>query len=119
MPNCKNCGLSIQKGLDFCSEACIGNYKAKTETSHPTIEEYKSLNPKRTPHAIPISIGNVEGIILGSGSLARSRNIDTIRQLLDQGLSPEQILSSDLELYLKPVTIQDYIRIALKYAKKG
>jgi len=87
----------------------------RLEKEDKSTEVYRE---KSSPHAITISIGNAEGLILGAGAMARSRNIETVRQLLDKGVSPQQILES-LEFYFKPATIQDYIRVALKYSKEG
>ena len=102
MPNCKNCSKEIPKGLGFCSEDCLREFQSK----------------KASTSKIHVSIGNVEGFILGSGAVARARNIEIIKLWLSQGISPEQILDN-LEPYFKPATVQDYIRVALKLLKKG
>lgn len=67
----------------------------------------------KTPHSITITLGKTKGIIYGSGAKARSTNIQTVKQLLEQGHSEDEI-SDYLEIYFKTATILDYIRIAKK-----
>jgi hypothetical protein len=87
-----------------------------------TVEELKrtelETKAKRRSgsHSIPITVGNINGLILGSGAMARSRNIDEIQRLIEEGATPQQIID-ELERYFKPATIQDYVRVALKYSK--
>jgi hypothetical protein len=68
----------------------------------------------KTPHVIPVTIGKDSDLILGSGATARSRNIHTIKRFLEKGHSENEILDS-LEIYFKPATILEYIRIARKF----
>jgi len=44
MPNCKNCGKEIPKGLDFCGEDCIREYKDKNKDAEVMKKAYEQMD---------------------------------------------------------------------------
>lgn len=91
--------------------------KKSTVDELKEVEEQLKQKPRKIFKAIPIRIDGNTALMLGSGATARSHNLNEVIRLVQQGSSDEQIVEA-LELYFKPVTILEYIRIARKHLKE-
>ena len=105
MPNCPVCGKAIPQGTTYCSKECVELAKEKQDTQLIGRQRHQDLTL------------DVKWI-LGSGASARERNIETIISLLKQGISPEEILDSEILLCFKDSTILEYIRVASRILAK-
>lgn len=106
MNNCKKCGKPISDSLNICSE-CAQKIKAEGEKARRQLSKAK----------IQVTIGKTTGLILGSGALARTKNIAFVKSLLEQGCTREQIADA-LEPYFKPATVEEYLRVAEKLLER-
>jgi len=95
---CKVCGKEIPNGLDYCSSECAERDKAK------------NVVVKETPFLTQFDRGH--------GSVRREANIRKVAEMLQQGRSEEDI-RFELSLLFRPMTVDDYIRTAKEWLKRG
>ena len=110
MSVCPVCGKPIPRTKSFCSNEC----------EQQQIELKKGKFEKNMPQSIKILKEDVSKILplefldqwsKGEGSSRRKYNIDKVKQLLQSGISENQIATS-LGLYFKRSTIEEYLRVA-------
>jgi len=103
LAKCKVCGKTIPNGLDYCSSQC-----AEADKSH-----FKATSDTNKGEATFLSQFD-----RGHGSVRREANIRRVAEMLQQGRSEEDI-RFELSLLFRPMTVDDYIRTAKEWLKRG
>ncbi|MEM0007998.1 MAG: hypothetical protein QXR89_07030 [Candidatus Bathyarchaeia archaeon] len=98
MKTCKVCGKKIPDRLTYCSDECAEKDKATSTTE-------KSNPPFLTQFD------------RGHGSVRREANIRKVAEMLENGISEDDI-RFQLSILFRPMTVDDYIRTAKELLKR-
>jgi len=96
---CKICGKETIGNLSYCSKECLEADKNQSKIASEDKPFFTQFDR-------------------GHGSVRREANIRKVAEMLQQGRSEEDI-RFELSLLFRPMTVDDYIRTAKEWLKRG